>query len=639
MNRTDAQLAGRVPILFSHGMGMNDGWMKGLRGAEDIADVTGRPVIYFAEMTGGSTSQTMTLKASGNIFSGAGVDDIALAGANLASWTWEGAWVGPDTGPASYYSFANVWLCGNGDRAYRSLSGEWRCMSCGGWWADSEYQTGLNNPKRQPACYLQNRARSTYVGSAPWTLQAVRDRLIAYGFISATQKIDVMAHSTGAIYVAAAIANHNGKLAGPTTTNYANLYSAIRNIVTANGMHLGVIDAGAYDGEGFRSNDPWSWFPTSRPTFIKNWRANARFAGVRWYAIRTASCARENPNKATKAESWPLFWSPMDANYVFGYAVNKENTHELTQFCGSKRHQGDGVVPTVSQSSPWVNSYGFAETTCGKTTYTYKSLSFDCSPANYSPATGWKGNHRWLITTREGMSNVLQTLNDACNNSGASCQYEVPCYTGPAGTEKVGICRGGHRYTNESTGVCHGEILPQDEVCDSQDNNCDGQIDENGGTQYGYVDHDGDTIGAGDVVGYPGCYGFSYPGYSFRNDDCDDTNAAAFPGASSRYRTFPRELADGSLSYDFTCSGIEDPHCTDGTCQWGDENQQNCPQDCGYPVTYCYDMYGSYQDCNYGCNCTTCYDSAWGWAECPYSCTDECTPNDTCIDSRACDAV
>ena len=53
------------------------------------------------------------------------------------------------------------------------------------------------------------------------------------------------------------------------------------------------------------------------------------------------------------------------------------------------------------------------------------------------------------------------------------------CYSGPAGTAGVGLCSGGVQTCGgEGFGLCVGEVRPSVEVCDGQDNDCDGQIDE-----------------------------------------------------------------------------------------------------------------------------------------------------------------
>ncbi len=56
------------------------------------------------------------------------------------------------------------------------------------------------------------------------------------------------------------------------------------------------------------------------------------------------------------------------------------------------------------------------------------------------------------------------------------------CYSGPAGTEKKGICATGTQECDPKTnkfGPCLGEVLPTaSETCDGQDENCNGIIDD-----------------------------------------------------------------------------------------------------------------------------------------------------------------
>lgn len=55
-----------------------------------------------------------------------------------------------------------------------------------------------------------------------------------------------------------------------------------------------------------------------------------------------------------------------------------------------------------------------------------------------------------------------------------------PCYTGPAGTEGVGVCRAGTMTCLEDGsgfGECSGEVLPSAETCNGLDDDCDGLVD------------------------------------------------------------------------------------------------------------------------------------------------------------------
>ena len=78
-------------------------------------------------------------------------------------------------------------------------------------------------------------------------------------------------------------------------------------------------------------------------------------------------------------------------------------------------------------------------------------------------------------------------IDNDCNPStsdtdGCSCPYGMvqECYTGAADTLGHGACHKGlMRCGDDGTwGVCQGEVLPETELCDDFDNDCDGQVDE-----------------------------------------------------------------------------------------------------------------------------------------------------------------
>jgi len=66
------------------------------------------------------------------------------------------------------------------------------------------------------------------------------------------------------------------------------------------------------------------------------------------------------------------------------------------------------------------------------------------------------------------------------NCTPAFCQNLTrSCYTGPSGTEGVGLCMGGNETCiNFEPSGCLGEVTPVPEVCDGLDNNCNHLVDE-----------------------------------------------------------------------------------------------------------------------------------------------------------------
>lgn len=88
-------------------------------------------------------------------------------------------------------------------------------------------------------------------------------------------------------------------------------------------------------------------------------------------------------------------------------------------------------------------------------------------------------------------------IDEMCNNYDDDCDIAVDedlhqnCYTGPDGTENVGICQPGAQYCEEGAwgaldptgdfqmGLCEGEITPQKEdICNGADDDCDGVVDK-----------------------------------------------------------------------------------------------------------------------------------------------------------------
>ena len=87
-----------------------------------------------------------------------------------------------------------------------------------------------------------------------------------------------------------------------------------------------------------------------------------------------------------------------------------------------------------------------------------------------------------------------------------------------------------------------------EEICDGVDNDCDSEVDEDGGGPW-FVDGDGDGWGDADLGGLPGCE--QPPGYASEPGDCDDANAEIHPGAAERCDGLDNDC-DGSFDEDLT---------------------------------------------------------------------------------------
>ena len=78
--------------------------------------------------------------------------------------------------------------------------------------------------------------------------------------------------------------------------------------------------------------------------------------------------------------------------------------------------------------------------------------------------------------------NNCNALIDDLDEGACICRpgEEQNCYTGPDGTADVGYCESGLSQCLEDRtafGECVGEVLPELEICDDVDNDCDGEVD------------------------------------------------------------------------------------------------------------------------------------------------------------------
>ncbi|MFZ4857118.1 MAG: putative metal-binding motif-containing protein [Desulfuromonadaceae bacterium] len=130
---------------------------------------------------------------------------------------------------------------------------------------------------------------------------------------------------------------------------------------------------------------------------------------------------------------------------------------------------------------------------------------------------------------------------ETCDNKDNDCDGVVdaflqPCYTGPGGTMGVGICKAGARTcTAGAFGACVGEVLPAIEVCgNAVDENCNGVVNEENALGCIMYRKDADQDGYG-ISADTKCLCAPLMPYTAANSgqsDCNDTSAAAHPGAT-----------------------------------------------------------------------------------------------------------
>jgi uncharacterized protein (TIGR03382 family) len=157
--------------------------------------------------------------------------------------------------------------------------------------------------------------------------------------------------------------------------------------------------------------------------------------------------------------------------------------------------------------------------TCGAPT----SPTCDCNDAN--------------PMVRPSATEVCDAIDNNCNGqvdegSGPGGKLTQNCYSGPMGTQGIGVCVAGVQVCNatvpgmSSFGGCMNEVIPTMELCNGRDDDCDGTVD-------GFdVDMDG-------FVSCAACNNQA-------NCDCNDTDPAIRPGAVETCDTVDQNC-DGRL--------------------------------------------------------------------------------------------
>jgi hypothetical protein len=151
----------------------------------------------------------------------------------------------------------------------------------------------------------------------------------------------------------------------------------------------------------------------------------------------------------------------------------------------------------------------------------------------------------------------------------------VNCYSGPAGTIAVGVCRAGQSACNAAGTAfegCTGQTLPTTEVCDNKDNDCDGSVDEENicppcpdADQDGYTD--AQCIGGTDCNDHDPAINPGRP--DLCNGFDDDCNPQTFNGSGDPQLGTPCDGADA----DHCIEGIR--FCTGGSLACNDTSSDN----------------------------------------------------------------
>ncbi len=241
--------------------------------------------------------------------------------------------------------------------------------------------------------------------------------------------------------------------------------------------------------------------------------------------------------------------------------------------------------------------------------------------------------------------------NDCDGDVDEKCSCSPPgstdtCYTGPSGTEGVGICETGTRTCQQdgTFGSCQNEVTPQaDEACNGKDDDCDGVVDEGCSCDYqgrttGVCDGGGTINNKGNCQP-PSDYSSSETSCDGLDNDCDGVTDERCPCA---YNGNPDGVCGGS-KIDPNSGNCQEPNSYEQDETSCDAKDNDCD---GTVDEGCSCQDGTTESCYTGPSGTagtgvcesgtrTCTNGSFG------SCQNETTPSDESCDGKDndCDSI